>query len=256
MTITDRLGNVPEDLAIKAPCLVATTGNIVLSGLQTIDGVALAANQRVLVYQQTDATQNGIYQASTGPWTRPNDANGNEAWIAGSQVYVQQGSQNGGITFVQTCLDDPVIVGTSHIAFSPAGVLAVGQLNGTSATAQAIGTGAMSFVTQQGKLWLPGNWVQIASRSNTITTYMVGQVTSYAGTTLNVAVTQSLGAGSHSDWNIALSGPPGAQGLAGDPHAFDTRGAAAAATISGTVNFLRTAGLVSIGDGGEALYYR
>lgn len=256
MTIQDRVGNVPEGLAFKAPCVAATTGNITLSGLQTIDGVGVLANQRVLVWQQTDPKQNGIYQASSGPWTRPHDASGNEAWTAGSQVYVQQGTVNAGITFIQTCLDDPVVIGTSQIAFAPAALLAVGQYNGTSATSQTVGTGQMSFVTQQGKLWKAGNWVQIASRSNTITTYMAGQVTAYAGNVLTVTVTQSAGIGTHADWNISLSGPPGAQGLAGDPHAFDSRSAATAASIPNTVNFLRTAGFAAAGDGGGALYIR
>src|SRR5579864_243524 len=55
-------------IAIKAPCLVATTGNnITLSGAQTIDGVAVSNNsERVLVKDQTTASQNGIYIASTG----------------------------------------------------------------------------------------------------------------------------------------------------------------------------------------------
>jgi hypothetical protein len=47
--------NPNPDLAIKAPARVATTGsNITLSGLQTIDGIALAAGDRVLVKDQTD----------------------------------------------------------------------------------------------------------------------------------------------------------------------------------------------------------
>ena len=51
--------------AIKAPCLVATTGgNISLSGVQTIDGVIVGNNsERVLVKDQATPSQNGIYQA-------------------------------------------------------------------------------------------------------------------------------------------------------------------------------------------------
>ena len=57
-------------LAIKAPCLVATTGsNIALTGVQAIDGVTVGNNsERVLVKDQTTQSQNGIYIASTGPW--------------------------------------------------------------------------------------------------------------------------------------------------------------------------------------------
>jgi hypothetical protein len=62
--------NPSPDLAWKASVRAATTGsNITLSGLQTLDGVALAAGDRVLVKDQADPTTNGLYNAATGPWT-------------------------------------------------------------------------------------------------------------------------------------------------------------------------------------------
>ena len=51
-------------------CVVATTANVTLSGLQTIDGVALVDSDRVLVKDQTTTTQNGIYYAKAGAWYR------------------------------------------------------------------------------------------------------------------------------------------------------------------------------------------
>ena len=67
------------DLAIqgvnrKVPVRVETTANIVLSGEQTINSVAVVNGDSVLVKDQTDQTQNGIYVASTGAWARRNDA--------------------------------------------------------------------------------------------------------------------------------------------------------------------------------------
>lgn len=59
--------------AIKVPCVVATTANIVLSGLQTINTVAVIEQDRVIVKDQTDATENGIYNVSTSAWTRAKD---------------------------------------------------------------------------------------------------------------------------------------------------------------------------------------
>lgn len=125
MTIIDRTGNVPDGLAFKAPCIVGTTANITLSGLQTIDGVVLIENQRVLVFNQTDQTENGIYQASSGAWTRPNDANSNTSFIAGTQVMVTRGALNGFQTFSVTCLDDPIEIGTSELTFAGTGSLAL-----------------------------------------------------------------------------------------------------------------------------------
>lgn len=49
---------------------VATTANITLSGLQTVDGVSLAAGLLVLVKDQTDARENGIYEVNSNAWQR------------------------------------------------------------------------------------------------------------------------------------------------------------------------------------------
>src|ERR1700720_2009101 len=111
--------NPNPDLAIKAPVRVATTGsNITLSGLQTIDGVALAAGDRVLVKDQTDATTNGLYNASTGPWTRTIDANNNSQWTTGTQVNVTAGAANAGKTYELTAAV-PSGAGTSSLSFVP-----------------------------------------------------------------------------------------------------------------------------------------
>ncbi len=62
--------NVAIGLSPKASCRVATTVNITLSGLQVVDGVSLVAGNRVLVKNQTNQAENGIYVASTGAWSR------------------------------------------------------------------------------------------------------------------------------------------------------------------------------------------
>jgi len=54
---------------------LATSGNVTLSGLQTIDGVVGAAGDRILVRAQTTSSQNGIYLMASGAWTRATDAN-------------------------------------------------------------------------------------------------------------------------------------------------------------------------------------
>src|SRR6056300_1298394 len=48
-------------LDVKQSVKVATTGNIALSGTQTVDGVALSVGDRILVKDQTTASENGIY---------------------------------------------------------------------------------------------------------------------------------------------------------------------------------------------------
>lgn len=98
------------DIATIAECIVATTGNITLSGLQTVDDEALIVGRRVLVKDQTAGEFNGVYIVSTGAWTRATDANeGTE--LAGGIVYVRLGTTNAGKTFKQTA--DPVTVDTT-----------------------------------------------------------------------------------------------------------------------------------------------
>lgn len=113
-------GDPNPGLAYKAPARLATTGaNIVLSGLQTIDGVALAAADRVLVKDQTDATTNGLYNASSGPWTRTVDANGNEDFAQGMQVLVAQGSANAGQVF-ELSSAPPITLGATNLVWAAA----------------------------------------------------------------------------------------------------------------------------------------
>ncbi len=77
----------------KQPVLAATTGNITLSGAQTVDGVPVVAGDRVLVKDQSTASQNGIYIVGT-PWTRSDDAN---TWdeLVSALVFVESGGLAG-----------------------------------------------------------------------------------------------------------------------------------------------------------------
>lgn len=75
--ITKRYADaIASGLVPKAAVLVATTADTALSGLLTIDGVTLQAGDRVLVKDNTDATENGIYVAAAGAWTRATDYDG------------------------------------------------------------------------------------------------------------------------------------------------------------------------------------
>lgn len=59
-----------DGLKPMPPVRVATTANNTLSGFSIVDGVALVAGDRVLVKNQTTASQNGVYTAANGAWTK------------------------------------------------------------------------------------------------------------------------------------------------------------------------------------------
>ncbi|WP_292625631.1 hypothetical protein, partial [Mesorhizobium sp.] len=101
----------------REPVRLATTVNVILQGLQTIDGVLAAVGDRVLVKDQIDPTQNGIYTASEGEWFRAADARTARTLQKGTTVHTQVGSANSDRMF-QFTADEPV-VGTDAIAIIP-----------------------------------------------------------------------------------------------------------------------------------------
>lgn len=119
---TDRRQGVNSGAAIKIPVRAATTANITLSGLQTIDGVVLAADDRVLVKNQTDQTENGIYYADTGDWTRTEDFDGYFDVVKGTLVYATEGTVGASLAFAVTSASNPTF-GTTNITFGLAGLL-------------------------------------------------------------------------------------------------------------------------------------
>ncbi|MEE1888869.1 gp53-like domain-containing protein [Pseudomonas carassii] len=102
---------------IKRAVRVATTGPIALSGLQTIDGVALADGDRVLVKNQANAAQNWIYTASANAWARSLDANENAECTPGHLIIVQAGTAYAG-TMWQLTNTLPPQVGTTPLTFA------------------------------------------------------------------------------------------------------------------------------------------
>lgn len=76
----------------KMPVRLATTANLAaISGLAAIDGVTPAAGDRILVKDQTTQSQNGIYIAASGTWTRASDADGSGE-LNGAVVLVREGT--------------------------------------------------------------------------------------------------------------------------------------------------------------------
>lgn len=94
-TLNDRLGGISTTAGVKVPVRMASTGNLVLVGLQTVDGVVGVENDRVLVKNQTDTSQNGIYQMRSNAWVRAADFAGSRDITQGTVVRVVSGSVHG-----------------------------------------------------------------------------------------------------------------------------------------------------------------
>lgn len=154
-TFQDRTGSIAGQLAIKAPCDLATTANITLSGEQSIDGTT-TSESRVLVKDQTDTTENGIYDTSSGSWTRALDFDGSRDAVKGTLVLVTGGTVAAGKTYRLTTAD-PVVFDTSAITFTEhtisatvENVLLAEGSNVASASTVDLGAADSDFVTITG----------------------------------------------------------------------------------------------------------
>jgi hypothetical protein len=83
-----------DDIVIRQVRL-ATTGNISLSGLPIIDGVQTNINDKILVKDQNNPIDNGIYIVASGTsWYRSQDTRDNLNLITELRIYVSQGIVN------------------------------------------------------------------------------------------------------------------------------------------------------------------
>jgi len=109
-----------QGLDVKDSVKVATTGNITISTAlnsgDSIDGVTLADNDRVLVKDQSTASQNGIYIVGSSPARASDLAAGADA--AGMFTFVEQGSVNADNGFVCTSNKGSAVVGTNNLTFA------------------------------------------------------------------------------------------------------------------------------------------
>lgn len=104
-----------SNLSWKQEVACATTANITLSGLQTIDGYTTLAEDRVLVKDQSTASQNCIYIAKTGSWVRATDCDSTSE-IVSATVQVRFGTTNKDTQWSCSNTNQPVI-GTDAITF-------------------------------------------------------------------------------------------------------------------------------------------
>jgi hypothetical protein len=135
--VNTKMNELTNGLSWKAPVKAKSTANIAgsISGnvftctgdaQQTLDGMLIALNDRVLFANQTDQTQNGVYFCSTqgnaragseeqAVFTRTTDADSSDD-LKACAVFVEQGSTAADTAYVQTT--DTLTLGTSNIAFA------------------------------------------------------------------------------------------------------------------------------------------
>ena len=187
---------IAQGLNPKQAVKCATTADITLSGLQTIDTYTTLAGDRVLVKNQSTSSQNGIYVAASGAWSRAADM---DTWseVPGAYTVVLYGSANYQTGWVSTSSDTGTINVTpiTFVQFSAASTYFAGtgltlaantfSITNTGVTAASYGSASKTLtatVNAQGQLTaLSASDIAIAGSQ--ITSGLVSST--YGGTGVN-----------------------------------------------------------------------
>lgn len=142
------IANVRDYNPVKRPCRLATTADHGLSGLADVDGVTPSANDRILVWNQSTGSQNGIYLAAAGSWTRATDfSDATTDYIeAGIETYVAEGNTWGQSRFT-LITTGALTIGSSSLTFTPEGGLARTDASSTEVIASTAFTSGTFVVS-------------------------------------------------------------------------------------------------------------
>jgi hypothetical protein len=144
-----------EAKRIKPSVRVASTANVSLTAPgATLDGITLSSGDRILLKDQTTASQNGIYvwTGSSSTLTRATDSSASSDFLAGDQVYVRQGTTYGA-TYWYLSTSAAITLNTTSLAYTR---ISAGSSSGTvTSVALTVPTGfsvSGSPVTSSGTL--------------------------------------------------------------------------------------------------------
>lgn len=99
--VIGQISSAAAGIVSRPAVRAVATANITLSATQTIDGVALAAGDRVLVTAQTTASGNGVYLVAAGAWTRATAEDQASEMMAGAMWLVTEGTAYAGTQWRQ-----------------------------------------------------------------------------------------------------------------------------------------------------------
>ena len=238
--------SVAQGLGPKAACAVATTANITLSGLQTIDAYTTLTGDRVLVKNQGTSSQNGIYIASASAWTRSTDM---DVWseVPGAYTVILNGGQaNTGWVCTATASGTIGVTSMPWVQFSGTSTYFAGtgltlasntfSITNTGVTAASVGAAFKTLtatVNAQGQLTALAD-TNIAINGNQITSGTIGS--SYlSGSYTGITGVGTLTAGTWNASTIGVDyGGTGATTLTGYVYGNGTGAMSAATTIPTT----------------------
>ena len=204
--------SVATGLSVRGSVRAATTAAVTLASAlensDSIDGVTLATGDRILVKDQSEGKENGIYVVNaSGVPTRATDFDANADVTSGAFTFVKEGTTNADQGFVLTTNDGSGIqIGTTALSFSQFSSTSStfasidvngGAIDGTAIGAASASTGAFTTLTASTSLDVTGSAGIILENDETITnstdgTVLINGVVA-AGTGSGAGVFQSSG---------------------------------------------------------------
>lgn len=190
-----------QGLSPKQYARVATTANITLSGLLTVDGVALAEGDSVIVWKQTNAAENGIYVVHSGSWTRRDDAS---TWddLVSAYIFASEGTTYHDVGFNCT-INKGGTLGNTEITFVQ--FTGAGSLDAGNGIAVAGNTVSVKVVTNSG-LTSTAAGVGTTGNLNQLATYSTNGLMVYNGNKVNATTITNSAAATTEGTKLALSG--------------------------------------------------
>ena len=214
--------NFVAGISWKPPVNYGTTANITLSGLGTQSGgdwaSSLTDQMRVLVKNQSTASQNGIYVVSAGAWTRSTDA---DAWaeLVSALVFIESGTTLAGSAW--------------YCPAQPGGTLGTTAVNWSNFSVAATYTAGTGLTLSAYQFSITNTGVSAATygSASSVPVFAVnaqGQITSVTNTSIAIANTAVSGLGTMSTQNA------NAVAITGGTIDGATVGATTASTVRGT----------------------
>lgn len=194
---------------------VATTATVTLSGgaPSTLDGIALAANDRILVKNQGTGSENGLYYVSTlgtganGTWTRTTDANTSAKVTPGMYVFVEEGTAtNRGKYILSTT--GAITLGTTSLSFVRfQGGNELTQGTGITITGDTISLTSNQVTIGSTAVALGGTVTTFAGLTSVTSTTFVGALNGTATNATNIGITDDTAATTcYPTWVTASTG--------------------------------------------------
>jgi hypothetical protein len=176
--------NLLKQGMVKDAVRVVATTDVTKTGVQTVDGVVLAVDDRVLLTGQATASQNGIWQVKAGAWVRTSDADNSTELKSGILIPVKEGTAYAN-TFWTLTTDTTITVDTTALSFTwAAGLTGVTAAQFDNSTKLA----TTAFVKRQGLQFAVRN---VFTADTTLTASQAGTMV-YGSSTNPITLTMPL----------------------------------------------------------------